>query len=81
MLSFKTCGSNVCFRWSSTTPPQVLPTFLGFGKRLEDAKLAIADRSDLTDIFKVVNELDSDLAKAMDEFEILRKQARDLHPR
>ena len=50
------------------------------GKRLEDAKLAIATSSNLTDTFKAVNELESDLARAVDEFEILRKQAHDLHP-
>jgi hypothetical protein len=50
--------------------------FLG----IVDAKLSIAARSDLRNTFKAVNELESDLARAMDYLEILQKQAHYLHP-
>ena len=45
------------------------------GKRLEDVKLAVAARIDLTGTVKVVNELESDLTRAVDLLELMRKQA------
>jgi hypothetical protein len=77
MLLFKTCGSSIGFCGRSVAPSASLSLmFLG----IVDANLSIAARSDLRNTFKEVNELESDLARAMDYLEILQKQAHYLHP-